>query len=359
MNRQAATRQGSIFILLLFLLPIIVLVGGFAVDVAYVQRTRAELRSATDLAAKAAAMNLSQYSDTTLATNKAIEIAGLNKVAGQSLTIAPADVVFGSSVKQLDGTYDFVDGGTPTNAVKVIGKRTASSADGPIISFFGHMYGHQNYEPEIYSYAAFIDVDICLVLDRSGSMKLPVVDGDPYDPDYQNLEPAANSRWVALDGAMRTFLGVMDSSSAQEQVSLVTFASDVTTDVDLDTDMTPIYDELDDRLVTVWTGSTDIAAGVVRGESVLTGINARPLAMKVMVVLTDGNYTEADPVPAATSAAGQDIIINTITFGDGADQTTMQSIATVGSGNHYHADTAGDLTAIFQEIAASLTVLID
>ena len=37
----------------------------------------------------------------------------------------------------------------------------------------------------------------------------------------------------------------------------------------------------------------------------------------------------------------------------------MQSIATVGGGNHYHADTAGDLTAIFQEIAASLTVLID
>lgn len=352
-------RQGSIFILLLFLLPIIVLVGGFAVDIAYVQRTRAELRSATDLAAKAAAMNLSQFSDTTLATNKAIEICADNKVAGQSLTVTAADVLFGSATRQVDGTYDFVENGSPTNAVKVTGRRTASSSDGPIISFFGHMYGHQNYEPEISAFAAFIDVDICLVLDRSGSMKLPVVEGDPYDPDYQNLPPEPNSRWFALDGAVRTFLTVMNGSSAQEQVSFVTFASDVTTDVDLTTNMSPIYTELDDRLVTVWNGSTDIHAGIVQGESVLTGMNSRPLAQKVMVVLTDGNYTEDDPVPAATSAAGQDITIHTITFGEGADQTTMQSIASVANGNHYHADNAGDLTAIFQEIAATLTVLID
>ncbi|MGI9515647.1 MAG: hypothetical protein ACR2NP_01260, partial [Pirellulaceae bacterium] len=76
-------------------------------------------------------------------------------------------------------------------------------------------------------------------------------------------------------------------------------------------------------------------------------------------VLTDGNYTEADPVPAATTAAGQEIVIHTITFSAGADQTTMQSVASEGGGNHHHADNAGDLTAIFQEIAASLTVLID
>ena len=78
-----------------------------------------------------------------------------------------------------------------------------------------------------------------------------------------------------------------------------------------------------------------------------------------MVVLTDGNYSNTNPVPAAVTTASQGIIIHTITFGDGADQSTMQEIAVVGSGQHYHADTADDLTAIFQEIVSTLPVLVE
>ena len=358
MNLQAK-RHGSIFVVMLLLLPIIILFAGFAVDVAYVQRVKTELRSATDLAAKSAAFDLSQFSNSSSATNKAIEIAADNKVGGQPLTLETMDIVFGNAARQIDGTYTFSEAGTPTNAVKVTGRRTTGSADGSIRSFFGTFYGHPEYQPEIASISAFIDVDICLVLDRSGSMKLPVVDGDPYDPNYQNLPPPANSRWVALDGAVRTFLSVMNNSFAAEKVGLVTFGTDVTTDEDLDFDTSLIESELEDRLINVWKGNTDIEAGIVEGESVLTGVNSRDSATQIMVVLTDGNYTEANPVPAAIAAAGQDITIQTITFGEGADQSTMQQIAQEGNGNHYHADTAGDLNAIFQEIAASLTVLID
>ena len=40
--------------LLMFLLPVIILLVGFAIDYAHMQRVRTEMRMATDLAAKAA-----------------------------------------------------------------------------------------------------------------------------------------------------------------------------------------------------------------------------------------------------------------------------------------------------------------
>ena len=72
---QHASRRGSIFVVMLLLLPIIILFAGFAVDVAYVQRVKTELRSATDLAAKAAALDLSQYSNATSARKPLKSIA--------------------------------------------------------------------------------------------------------------------------------------------------------------------------------------------------------------------------------------------------------------------------------------------
>jgi hypothetical protein len=359
MSTELHSRRGSIIILMLLLLPILVLFAGFAVDIAYVERCRTELRSATDLAAKSAAFDLCKNSNLKSARDKAREIAAANLVGGKPLTLASTDVEFGKATRQSDGSYLFTATGSPFNAVKVIGRRTDASSDGPIHSYFGSFYGHAKYEPQYESFSAFVDVDICLVLDRSGSMKLPVVDGDPYDSNYHDLPPAGNSRWVALDAAVRSFLNVMRNSGAEEKLALVTFASDVTTDQDLAFDMTQIEAELDERLTSVWTGYTDIHGGIVRGNKILTGSGARATALQVLVVLTDGNYTESDPVPAASNAASDDITIHTITFGNAADQTTMQKIASEGNGSHYHADSAADLEAVFQELAASLTVLID
>ncbi len=359
MYRTRPLRQGSIFVVMLLLLPIIILFAGFAVDVAYVQRIKMELRSATDLAAKSAALDLSQYSDMTSARQKAIEIAADNEVGGLPLALAAEDIVFGNAARQADGRYLFSDTVTPFNAVKIVGRRTSGSSNGAIRSFFGSFYGHPEYQPTIESFAAFVDVDICLVLDRSGSMKLPVMSGDPHDPDYKTLPPAANSRWLALDNAVRSFLDVMSNSFAKEKVALVTFASDVTIDQDLQFDMSLIESELDDRLITVWDGQTDIEAGIVEAQAVLDGTERRTTAQRVMVVLTDGNYTAVDPQPAASQAAAQGIRIHTITFGDSADQDTMQQIALAANGRHYHADSASDLSNVFHQIAASLTVLID
>ena len=164
------------------------------------------MRSATDIAAKAAANTLSETQDLQAARAAAVAIASSNNVAGKPLSLDTSDLQFGSASRQQDGSYTFVLGGTPINAVQVTGRRTAESIDGPVDSWFGRFYGHEQYQPEITSFAAFLDTDICLVLDRSGSMKTPVIQGDTYDPNYYNLPPAPNSRWSALNDAVTLFL---------------------------------------------------------------------------------------------------------------------------------------------------------
>ena len=76
-----------------------------------------------------------------------------------------------------------------------------------------------------------------------------------------------------------------------------------------------------------------------------------------MVVLTDGVYTGADPIAEATLAAGDGIIVHTITFSDGANQTDMQAVAQAGGGVHYHAPDPTALNDVFIQISGSIAIL--
>ncbi|MEM9658801.1 MAG: pilus assembly protein TadG-related protein, partial [Planctomycetota bacterium] len=112
-------RRGAIIALVAFLLPALLMVLGFSVDLSYMQATRTELRAATDCAARAAATELSQFDDTTLARNKAKQIAQQHQVAGQPLRLRDGDVVFGRSSPDGNGKWQFIANATPFNAVRV------------------------------------------------------------------------------------------------------------------------------------------------------------------------------------------------------------------------------------------------
>jgi len=347
---------------------------GFSVDLANMQRARTELRTATDLASKAAADELSATNgDTVAAIVAGKSIASQNVVAGDLFTLDSGDFAFGRSVEQTDGTWLFTANQTPLNAVQVNGRRTSGSADGPIHLFFGFLYGHPNFEPEFTSTATFIDVDICLVLDRSSSMKLAVTDpagGMGSEDPRKCVAPMSDSRWIAVDGAVSTFMTRISASTSNEQVAVVTFASDntsscgetnlaATVDADLTTNATTINTAMSTRSSSVWNGNTEIDAGINLAQTVLTGAQARPLANKVMIVLTDGVYTGSDPVPNATAANVAGITIHTITFGINANQTDMQDVAQAGGGSHFHAPDTTTLNSIFSELAGKLTILTE
>ena len=54
-DRRSAARRGAIAVLIVFFLPVFLIMAGFAVNVAYMQLCRAELRVAGDAAARAGA----------------------------------------------------------------------------------------------------------------------------------------------------------------------------------------------------------------------------------------------------------------------------------------------------------------
>jgi len=371
MSRKIRQRDGSVLILFLLILPVLILVVGFSIDFAHVQRVRTELRRSTDLAAKAAAQTLSETESEDDARATAQSIAAQNFVGGQPLSLPDGAIDFGNAYRGGDGSWVYSSGAVPINAVQILGSRNATAPDGRISSYFGVLYGNSHFDAEASAIAAFIDSDICLVLDRSSSMKLAESSTDALmssgDPRFCQV-PWADSRWVALDNAVDVFLDEMTRTRAREKFAVVTFSSNsnfcgensnkVDVDQPLSFSETDVQAALNARSTSIWGGMTDIAAGIEKGHEILTGAGSRPTAQRIMIVLTDGQYTEDNPVPYAFSAASDGIMIYTITFSAGAAQSDMINVAAAGNGRHYHANNAAELDVVFREVGGAISKLV-
>ena len=369
-------RRGAMLPLIAFLLPVLLIFLGFAVDLAYMQNARMELRAATDAAARAGATELSRTEDINKARLKALNVAEANLVAGAPLKLAASDVEIGRSLPDANGRWVFNPNGTPPNSVRVNGRRNQGSVSGTIPLFFGKIVGSQDFEPVSQATASFLNVDICLVLDRSTSMKLrdDSNENGMYISDSRFCQaPNSESRWAALDGAIRVFLDALDDTDAAEKVALVTYSSDLSyfspplcgaysqpskLDSQLHTDLSRIEDEMDDYLSGVWNGNTYIEAGMRTGLAELTHPSrSRDFADKVMIVLTDGHENVGDALLASNDCADEGVIVHSITFSDFADQASMRKVANAAGGRHYHAPNGTALRDIFQELAAQIARL--
>lgn len=375
-------RRAAVVALLAFVLPVLLIFIGFSIDLANMQRVRTELRIATDLAAKSAAETLARTGDMQQAREAGIATALANQVAGEGLELRSADFEFGNAARQSDGKWSFASHVLPKNAVRINGARTASSAGGSVSLFFGNLIGRSDFEPSFSATAAFQLVDICLVLDRSSSMKKALHESPMlYVSDSRWCSPPDSaSRWDDLDTAVRVFVSGLSSSAVQESLAMVTFSGDadsvsshdcsgacdfsvVSVDQPLTTEHSEFIGALNSRSSSVWNGNTDIHAGLTEGISILE--HARPGARRVLILFSDGQYTEDNPVPLGAAAAASEITVHTITFGPmptDPDDTwieDMQQIAADGNGIHMHAPTAADLTAAFEELASSISLLVE
>ncbi len=217
MNQRHLRRTGAMIVLIAFTLPLMLIMIAFAVDLAWMQLVRAELRTATDAASRAGAKSLSLEHDVDLARATAVEAASRNKVAGTPLVLSDPEIIFGSSDQtSTNSRFVFTPGGTQMNAVQVAGSRTASSAGGPVALFFGHHLGVFHFQPLAYTTTSTqLDRDICLVVDRSGSMMRELdtdaVPGDPCDPPHPTL-----SRWSGLVSAVEGFVSELVGTTLQE-----------------------------------------------------------------------------------------------------------------------------------------------
>jgi hypothetical protein len=358
-----------VFIALLMTVLLVTVV--FSVDLAFMQLTRTQLRAATDAASRAGTEALSRTQDTEDAREAAKRVAAQNLVNSQPLLLSDDDIEFGRSNRTADGSVEFLEGDEPFNTVQVTGRRTSGSLSGPVPLFLGRILGVGHFEPVYTAASMNLDRDLCLVVDRSGSMKTGLEDGQipaglgSCDPPHPTL-----SRWGALTVAVQSFISGLEETNQIEQLALVSYASAGSycgipfTNADLNQPLSFDYTNTTAEMARLSSipinGFTNIAAGIDRGVVALTDpARARPLAERTMVLLTDGIFNRGrHPRLAAEDAARQDIVIHTITFSADAEIGAMQEVATATGGKHFHAPDAASLQRIFREIAVTLPVVM-
>lgn len=308
------------------------------IEVAHIQLARTELRSATDAASKAAALALAETQDINLAIARGTSVAAENRVVGAPLLLSPSDFQFGSSVENAaTGRFEFSPAGRPVNGVRVVGSRTSGSRSGPIGLFFGGFLGTSIFEPQATATSTFINRDVVLVVDRSGSMAGPLLRG--------------------LQDALFLFTRILAETPVEEHVGLASYEATATIDAFLTPDLSRI-DAGTGRLVAF--GFTSISAGMQAGQRIFVE-SGRPARFveRTMIVMTDGLHNRGpEPRIVARALAEQNIVIHTITFGPAADIPRMREVAEIGGGRHFHAANAAQLSAVYREIALSLGTLL-
>src|SRR4051812_17573201 len=133
MKSRQNPRRGAMMVLIAVCLPLCIIMAALAINVAWMQLVRTELRTSTDAAARAGAKELSLAQSTTVARTAAQDAAKRNFVAGAPLLLADSDVEFGNSSQPTDTSrFVFTVGGKTPNAVRVTGQRTKGSNSGPV-----------------------------------------------------------------------------------------------------------------------------------------------------------------------------------------------------------------------------------
>ena len=336
-RRRAKQRRGAMLVLICVMIFAFLVTVAFSVDIAYMNLVKSELRSATDAAAKAAAETLARTQDVNAAIARGKEIALENRVANSGLRLRDSDLVFGRSQVDNTGRFVFTQGGRPANSIRVNGQRTNTSLSGNVQLFFGRIFNVQNFQPEEFSTATYIQRDIVLVVDRSGSML-----------DF--------NKFNELRSAILLFTQILDASPVDERVGLASYSTTESEDVPLTDNLSSINNAMNRMPV---AGFTNISGGIDAGGNIMARGRSRDFVERTMIVLTDGLQNRGRPARfAAAEQAALGITIHAITFGEDADQASMQQVASIGNGRFFHADNGAQLRRVFTEIALTLSTII-
>jgi Ca-activated chloride channel family protein len=189
-------------------------------------------------------------------------------------------------------------------------------------------------------------VDIVLALDISGSM--------------DNLDFAPQNRLEAAKTVIGNFIG----GRVFDRIGLVVFAEDAFHQTPPTLDYNALRRALDEVRLASELGmgkATAIGLGLASSANMLRTSVA---ASKVIILLTDGANTSTgaiDPLTAAEAAASLDIRIYTIGVGtpefaadsgEGLDEETLETIATIGNGRYFRAQDLAGLEQVYEQIDA-------
>jgi Ca-activated chloride channel homolog len=377
-RRRRHPRRGAITVISAATIAMLLILAVFAINVAYMQLVREQLRIASDSAAKAALVNFGMTQNQTTATAFAQSVSSNNLVAGKPLSLPSGSIVFGNATLGANGVYSFTAGSSPTNAAQV-----TASVSPPL---FLNTFLQGSFSATEVSLTMRASHDVCLVLDRSASMAFDLSANEfSYPPDvsagknplqiYFTPPSPTASRWAALTVAVNDFIATLQARNLDVHVSLVTYAEAYTfgtyssTESSLDVPLTSNYSQISTAM-NAWgqqplIGDTDIAAGLATAVTELTGPLSRSTADRTIILLTDGVATTGNTNIASLTLADREnsqIVTHVITFGaeaaSGAVQTAMMNAATSGNGMFFNAPTAAQLNQAFETIADSLPAVL-
>lgn len=368
-TRFARPRRGAVVVLFVFALPVLLILAGLAINIAYIQLVRTEIQVANDAVAKAANRVFTRTGDMQQALLAAQDIASRNAVNFGTLTVRSSDLELGVATRDsITQRYSFTPGTSGANAMRVSLAKTAGTPSGPVRLLFPNLFGSNFADVGGGAVATRVELDVILVIDRSGSMAYAANEPAVYPPVPAAAPPYWNfngpvpspSRWLDTVGGVFSFLTQMQNSPQQERVSLVTYNNLAYRDVAL----TENYGEIANALAFYSNhftlGGTNIGGGIDTAMAELErGQSLRPWAAKAIIVLTDGIHNiGSDPVASADFAGRQGVVVFTVTFALEADQSRMIQVAQKGGGLHFHATNGTELSLVFQEIARRMPTLL-
>lgn len=367
-NSKVSMRPGVSLALIALLLPVVILLCAFSVNVAQMQLARTELQAATDASARAAGRVFAESRDVNLALARANQLGELNSVSGDPILFELSDIELGISTRaDISSPYTFNSSSSSQNAIRLAGRRTSDSPSGPVDYLFP-LFTSSGFEASFNAVSTQVELDIAIVIDRSGSMAYADTEIAAYPPgpaaappgwDFGDPAPP-EARWYDAVNATSAFLNALANSPQSEKVALVTYANDATTEVNLTSSYNNILVGLDNYTQALDGGGTNISDGINAASWCLANSSeGRPFAAKVIVLMTDGKYNLGyNPKYSAQYVSQSGVMVFTVTFSQEADQSSMIGTARAGGGKHFHATSGSALVSVFEEIARSLPTLI-
>ncbi len=366
-------------VMMLFLLVAILTLSGLCIGISQIQLAQTETQIVADCCSISGTTIIGENHTGSLNTPEkmAMGIPVRNTIMGVTAAIQDEDVVLGSARMDSSGKMTFIANGTPENAVKVTVSLADNAAMKPQSLMFPFQMSLSKFGLEKTSISAKLEHDICVVLDRSGSMRSSKDPGGryPYHPNrsrnywYYYPHPT-DSRWGAVVNAINPLIESLNGTPMNEQISVVTFGSSFRWSIwqwnatDTDVNPTTSYGNIVSTLSAIGEekpmhGATEISSGMDRAREILKSSSSRDYAFKTMVVLTDGVwYGGYNPETAAQKAADEGITVHTITFASSGGFETMKKTAAAGNGKAYWAPDESALRDIFAEIGAAPPVAL-
>ncbi len=172
------------------------------------------------------------------------------------------------------------------------------------------------------------------------------LDSKPKNNQTEDLWRASAQPMTALKDAVYLFVDYLQSVQAEDKVGLSGYnnsAQDALLELGLSDNLNQIRETTEHRQAGHYDYYTNIGAGMRIAREELIA-NARPKALRLMIVITDGianrSSTGASPAQSALDeaymAAEYKIKIMTVSLGANADADLMQEIADITGGEHFN-----------------------